>query len=275
MFDNFELGCGFRSWSQGPVAIRAALRSSALLVVFLLPLGARAACSLATVSGNYAILLQGNEGSIGGVGDGVFRITGDGAGNLTGGVGAENISGTFYGNVAASGTYAVASNCWFTATITDSLTNVRNVAGVITASGGELHGLSTDFQTSMQLSAYRMRLSSCTQATAAGTYAGTTQVLASPSGTGIEVLQLNVGTAGRGSGFAVANFNDGTVVAGAIASVFSVNDDCTFTSTNKDSFGHVAHTFGVGGILENGVAGVSIGTDAGVVAVDTAIKVIE
>lgn len=236
------------------------------LFVSCLPTAHAATCSLATVAGSYAVATLGQEAGAYGVA--LFRLTSDGAGNLSG-AGGENINGNSYPNVTAAGTYTVTADCSFTSTINDSLGNIRNITGAIFENGAEIAGISTDAGTVLQFTAYRQKLTSCTTASAAGHFVTELQSPETPYGSSVGSNQFTVNKQGKGTGSWVANFG-GVVFSGTATTVLSVNSDCTFTSTTKNSNGTTGHSFGVGGILNNGVATLFIGTDSGWVSLATA-----
>jgi hypothetical protein len=246
--------------------VSAEWQSRNVLLVALSPAAhASSSCTAATLKGNYAIQSLGQV-SGGAVGT-LFLIANDGNGNLTGS-GTESLGGTIYTGVTLTGTYSVTSTCWFTATSTDSLGNTLSIEGTAFQNGAELIGLSTSAGTLLQVTAYRLAKSTCTLAGGAGTHMNQYQAALSPYGAGIVTQEATFGKTGSGSGSYVANF-DGNSSNGTFTGTESINADCTYTATVTFSNGNVSHTFGIGGIKQNDVVSVSIGTDSGWVIVGT------
>lgn len=238
----------------------------ASLVVALLPSAvyAHEPCTTATVTGSYAFSTLGQQA--GEYAASLFLITSDGKGNLSG-AGTESLNGTISSNVTATGTYTLTSGCWLTATIKDSLGNVRDVAGTVLQLGGRIVGLSTDAGTDLQLIAYRQHSTQCTVASGGGYFTLEMQSPLTPSGPSTATQQWFVSTKGTGTGTWEATFG-GTVVEGTATATFSMNSDCTYTSTVTNSNGTTGHFFGIEGKLMD-VASVSIETDSGWVSLGT------
>jgi hypothetical protein len=238
----------------------------ASLLVALLPSAvyAHEPCTLATVSGSYAFATLGQQA--GAYEATLFLMTSDGKGNLSG-TGSESLSGTIESNVTATGTYTLTSGCWFTATIKDSLGNVRDLAGVVLQIGGRITGISTDEGTDLQLTAYRQHSTECTQANIGGYLESDVQSPLTPSGPSTATQQWFVNSKGSGTGSWEATVG-GTIVEGTATGTFPVNSDCTFTSTETYSDGTTRHFFGVAGKLTDS-ASMSIQTDSGFVSLST------
>lgn len=241
------------------------------LLVVMSPSAAYAAagpphCTLATVAGAYAVTSLGQQ--VGGYTAALFLVTSDGKGNLSGS-GTESLNGTIFSSVTATGTYTATYGCWFTATTTDSLGDTRNFAGTIGQNGYELVGLSTDAGTQVQFIAYRLHFTQCTSASLAGSFASQVNSPLTPRGPSSATQQWKVNTQGSGTGSWVSDFN-GTISEGTATVAFSVNSDCTYTATVNNSDGTTGHFFGVGGVILNDVAWLSLATDSGWVGLATA-----
>jgi len=193
-------------------------------------------------------------------------MTSDGKGNLSG-AGSESLNGTIKSNVTVTGTYALTSACWFTTTITDSLGNVRDLAGVVLQIGGRITGISTDAGTDLQLIAYRQHSGECTQANIGGYFETDVQSPLTPSGPTTATQQWYVNSKGSAAGSWEATVG-GVIVEGTATGTFPVNSDCTFTATATYSDGTTRHFFGVAGKLSD-AASMSIETDSGWVSLGT------
>ena len=223
-------------------------------------------CTLTTVAGPYAIATLGREG--GGYWAGLFVISSDGNGNLSG-TGTESLNGAIASNVTAVGSYMVSSDCWFTATITDSLGNMRNFTGSSTQRGQRIDGISTDSGTDWQFTAYRQHTTQCSLASGASYFVSNVQSPLTPRGSSIATQQWHTNKKGSGTGSWVENVN-GTITQGTAIATFSVNPDCTYTETVTNSDGTTGHFFGVKGIDDiDDVAWLAIETDSGWVSLST------
>ena len=242
------------------------LRVSCLLVLLssLVPSMYAKSCTLATVAGSYAVASIGSEAGSNGVA--LFLGTNN-AGSFSG-AGAENIGGTPYPSVTASGTYSVGTDCTFTSTTTDSMGNTFNISGDIIENGNEIVGISTDSGTSLQFTAYRLKKTLCTEASAAGAYVHSARYLITPYGPEIVIEHETVTSKGAVSGSWVGNFS-GTIVAGTSTGTVSVNSNCTGTTTVINSPGGTADWFVIHGIMQNGVASAAIRIDSGYVGLST------
>ena len=144
----------------------------------------------------------------------------------------------------------------------DSLGNISNFSGAIGQDGYELLGPSTDDGTQLQLIAYRLYPAPCTMKSIAEKFGAQVQSPLTPSGSSTASQQWYIRTAGTGTGSWVAEVN-GTIVQGTATATYSMNSDCTYTSTVTNSDGTTGHFFGIGGIRLNGVGWVSMATDSG------------
>ncbi len=239
---------------------KAVFALSAFLIAALSSARADEPCTLTTVTGPYVIATLGQEA--GGYATTLFLITSDGNGNLSG-AGAESLNGTISTNVTASGAYTANSNCWFTATMTDSLGNIRNFAGMISLKGKRIDGISADSGTNWQFTAFRQHVTQCSLSSGAGYFVSEVQSPLTPSGSSTATQQWHINMKGSGTGSWVANVS-GTIVQGTATATFSVNSDCTYTSTVTNSDGTTGHFFGVEGITEiDDVGWLAIETDTG------------
>jgi hypothetical protein len=242
------------------------------LVLFSLTLSLHAAtCNQAILNGNYAATNIGYVAGSPGYGVVLFLETYDGVSKFTGS-GVENVNGTVSTGVTLNGTYsvtAVGKNCTFTSTATDSLGNTIAVSGTVNSNGGEMDGISTTAGTEMQFTAYKQAKTSCTEASAAGSYTEKVFWQDTPVGIVLVTAQLNVTSKGAKTGSVVENYDGGTIVSGTFTGTTTMNAHCTFTTTSTYSFGGTENFFGVGGISENGVKSVMIGTDSGSVGLAT------
>src|ERR1700733_1291220 len=242
------------------------------LVLFSLTLSMHAAtCNQALLSGNYAAAYLGYVAGSPGYGAVLILETYDGVSKFTGS-GVENVNGTVSTGVTNHGTYsvtAVGKNCTFTQTATDSLGNTITVSGTVNSTGGEMDGISTSDGTEMQFTAYKQTKTTCTEASAAGNYTGKVYWGDTPAGIVLVTTQSKVTSKGVQTGSLVENYGGGTIVSGTFTGTTTVNSNCTFNATQTYSFGGTGNAFGVGGISENGVKAVWIGTDSGYVGLAT------
>lgn len=245
---------------------------SLIFVLFSVTLSMHAAtCNQAILNGNYAASNIGYVAGSPGYGVVLFLETYDGASKFTGS-GVENVNGTVSTGVTLNGTYsvtAVGKNCTFTSIATDSLGNTVTVSGTVSSNGGEMDGISTTAGTEMQFTAYKQAKTSCTEANAAGSYTEKVFWQDTPVGLALVTAQLKVTSNGAKTGTLVVNYEGGTIVSGTFTGTTTMNADCTFTTTSTYSYGGTENFFGVGGISENGVKLVMIGTDSGHVGLAT------
>jgi hypothetical protein len=241
-----------------------------ILVLSSLTLSMHAAtCTQGTLKGNYAAAAIGYIAGSPGAGVTLFLETYDGVSKISGS-GVENVNGTVSVGVTISGTYslvAVGANCTFTSATTDSLGNTLNISG--TVSGGEMVGISTSAGTELQFTAYKQAKTQCTEADTAGSFTEQVYWDDTPVGVILVNAQLKVTSKGVKKGSVVENYQGGTIVSGTFKGTTSMKSDCTFTTTSTYSFGGTEHFFGVGGISENGVKLVMVGTNSGHVGLAT------
>lgn len=246
---------------------KAVLVLSTFLIMALSSARADEPCTLTTVTGPYVIATLGLEA--GSYATTLFEITSDGNGNLSG-AGAESLNGTFFSNLTASGTYTASSNCWFTATLTDSLGNIRSFAGMISLYGKRIDGISANPGANWTFSAYLQHFTQCSiSSPGAGYFVSEVQSPLTPFGPSTATQQWHRTTKGAGTGSWVANVS-GTTGQGTATSTISVNSNCTYTSTVTNSDGTTGHFFGIEGIREiDDVGWLEIETDAGWVSLST------
>jgi hypothetical protein len=233
-----------------------------VVVFFSLVLSMHATtCSQATVDGEYA--LANGDGSA------LFLGTYDGVSKFAG-AGVENFYGTGAVNVTVNGTYSVSADCAFTFTATDNLGNTASVSGSIMENGAEIVGF-LDIEIDSRLvsfTAYRLKKTQCTEASAKGSFVQEAQFPLTPAGPALVTGQGTVNSKGAESGSAVTDFN-GTIGSNTFTGTISMNSDCTFTRTEYLPGGPTVHWFGVGGISQNGVASLLMITDSGWIGLDT------
>jgi hypothetical protein len=242
-----------------------------IFVLCLLTLSMDAAtCNQAILNGNYAASNIGSVAGAPGYGVMLFLETYDGVSKFTG-TGVENVNGTVSTGVTLNGTYsvnAVGKNCTFYKIANDSLGNTISDFGTVDSKGGEMDGFSATDLTQMQFTAYKQKNTSCTEASAAGTFTEKIYRQDTPGGTVLVAAQLNVTSKGATMGSLVENYGGGAILRASFTGTTTMNSDCTFTTTTY-SDGSAANFFGVGGLSENGVKRVMIGTDSGSVGLAT------
>ncbi len=223
-------------------------------------------CNQDTVNGIYAASVIGQLGK--GYGAALFLRTNN-AGSFSG-VGAENFNGTPYTDVTESGTYTVNANCTFTSTATDSNGFTISYSGNILGNGDKMVGISTYAGSAYPYTAYRLKKTQCTEASANGSFVEEVQWPITPYGPAIQTAQLKVSPKGAESGSFVANVNNGTIESNTFTGTVSMNSDCTFTAAEYTSGGGPnLNWFGVGGIRQDGVVSLMIDIDSGWVGVAT------
>lgn len=183
------------------------------------------ACSNATLSGSYGVLITG---SIGGLPfAAINRAAADGNGNLSG-TGTVVFNGSIT-PVTISATYVVNSDCTGTAAFSNGTTQTF----VMLSSGDEVFILETDNPVAVITGdAKRIdedQVTECANSTLSGNYAA----LIKGSVTGLPIAILDRATAdgaGNLSGSGTVAFN-GSVFTHTISATYAVNSDCTGSAT--------------------------------------------
>ncbi|MGD0823628.1 MAG: hypothetical protein ABR908_03535 [Terriglobales bacterium] len=223
---------------------KAVFALSAFLIAALSSARADEPCKLATLTGPYVFTTLGQEA--GGYAATFFVLTSDGNGNLSGS-GTESLNGTIISNVTATGTYTADYSCEFTATTTDELGNVRDLAGTIIQKGGRIDGISTGPGTDFQFTAFLQHRDVCTVSSGAGYIVSDIRSALTPYGSSTAAEQWNISKKGTGTGNWVANYG-GTIAQGTATATFNTNDDCTYTEAVTRSDGTTANYYGAKGL---------------------------
>ncbi len=216
---------------------------------------ASAACSNATLVGNYGFTVTGVNGS-GSLTAAVGQLTADGKGNFTG---IETVSdaGAISSNVVLTGTYSVKTTCNATATISDGGTPA-NFSLVVVTSGGQFEITRTDAGTSQYGYALAQGKAICTNAGIKSTFGfrggGYDSSLAPYAWAG----QVKLNGLGGITGSESASFG-GTIQTFALTGTYSVSSNCTGTAT-FDGGPTSAHIYFV--IVNAGKSAMQIQTDA-------------
>ena len=216
---------------------------------------ASAACSNASLVGNYGFTLTGVNGS-GLLSAAVGQLTADGAGNFTSGIETESNGGVINSNVALSGTYSIKANCTGTAAITSGTTS--NFTLVVVSAGTQFEFTRTDSGTSQYGYAMAQGKAICTNAGIKSTFGfrggGFDSSLAPYAWAG----QVKLDGLGGITGTESASFG-GTTQTFALTGTYSVGSNCTGTATFNGG-PTPAHTYFV--IVNAGKSAMQIQTDA-------------
>jgi hypothetical protein len=245
---------------------RAVFVLSAFLIAALSSARADEPCTLATLTGPYVFTTLGQEPE--GYASTLFVLTADGNGNFSGS-GTESLNGKIFSNVTATGTYTADHTCWFTATITDSLGNVRDFSGTVLLKGNRINGISTDLGSDWQFTAFFEHRTACTVSSGEGYVVTSEQSPLTPYGPSTAAEQWSISKRGTGTGSWVANYG-GTISQGTATATFNTNADCTYTETITRSDGSTANYYGVKGLDGfDTVIWLAIETDKGWVSIST------
>jgi hypothetical protein len=232
----------------------------ALWLGLCLSVYASAACSNATLVGNYGFTITGVNGS-GQLSAAVGQLTADGQGNFTTGIEAQSNAGVINSNVALTGTYSVKTNCTGTATITSSGSS-SNFSLVVVSVGAQFEFTRTDAGTSQYGYALAQGKATCTNAGIKSTFGfrggGFDSALAPYAWAG----QVKLDGVGGVTGTETASFG-GTIQTFALSGSYSVSSNCTGTATMGGG-GNPGNTFFV--IVNSGKSAMQIETDTGTIA---------
>lgn len=231
----------------------------ALWLGLCLSVYASAACSNATLVGNYGFTLTGVNGS-GALTAAVGQLTADGKGNFTTGIETESNAGVINSNVALTGTYSIKTNCTGTATITSGST--ANFSLVVVSVGTQFEFTRTDSGTSQYGYALAQGKATCTNAGIKSTFGfrggGFDSALAPYAWAG----QVKLDGVGGVTGTETASFG-GTIQTFALNGTYSVSSNCTGTAAIPGG-GNPGNTYFV--IVNAGKSAMQIETDAGTIA---------
>ena len=199
-----------------------------LCVLSLASLSWGAACSNATVTGNYGFQVSG-VGQSGDPRASSGQLTADGIGNFTG-TETTKMMGVTYTNVSLTGTYKINANCSGTGTFTPSIGTTFTYSFVILSDHKTIQVLDTDTSRTQSGYAVAQGMAVCATANLKGTYGfqGGSVGLNNPgSGNG----QMTLDGAGNLSGTETASMS-GQIFAGVpITGTYTMNSSCLGTAT--------------------------------------------
>ena len=229
----------------------------ALLLGSCLSVYASAACSNATLIGNYGFTITGVDSS-GSLSASVGQITADGSGNITG-VFTNSTAGVITSNIPETGTYSVKTTCAGTATLTPSGGTATTFSLVLVSNGAQVEMTETKAGSSQYGYALAQGKATCTNAGIKNVFGfrggGYTSSLAPNAWTG----QVKMNGLGVVAGNESASFG-GTIESFSLTGTYSVSSNCTGTASFKGSNGNVSNTYFV--IVNGGLSMMQIETDA-------------
>lgn len=231
-----------------------------LLLGLCLSVYASAACSNATLTGNYGFTLTGTD-SAGSLASSVGQLTADGQGNFTG-IFANSTAGVISTNVALTGTYSVNKTCTGTATLTPSGGPAGVFTLVVVSTGAQFELTDTKAGSSEYGYAMAQGKAICTNAGIKNTFGfrggGYDSSLAPYAWAG----QVKLDGVGGVTGTETASLG-GTIQTFALTGSYSVSSNCTGTATFGGG-GNPGNTFFV--IVNGGKSAMQIETDTGTIA---------
>ena len=229
-----------------------------LLLGLCLSVYASAACSNATLVGNYGFTLTGAD-STGALSSSVGQLTADGVGNFTGTF-ANSTAGVITLNNAVTGTYSVTKTCTGTTTLTPSGGTSSVYILVVVSVGAQFELADTKAGSSEYGYALAQGKATCTNAGIKGTFGfrggGYDSSLAPNAWAG----QVKLDGLGGVTGSETASFG-GTIESFPLTGSYSVSSNCTGTATFTGS--PASHTYFV--IVNAGKSAIQIQTDAGTI----------
>lgn len=247
-------------------------RKEIFVVVLALGLAAvgsaSAACSNATLKGDYGFTLTGvNSSAV--LTAIVGQITANGAGGLTG-TQTMSDNGVISSNVALTGSYAISSNCKGTATITPTGSSAAHYTLVIDSKNTQVEMVQTDKGYTLYGYAVAQGTATCTVAGEKGIYGyhgGGWQTNPSLIPVALDGLVTADGL-GNFTGTETVS-SGGVIVSGTITGTYTVNANCTGTTTSTFN-GKTSHTNVV--FANSGHTVFEITTDAGVISINVVQK---
>lgn len=233
------------------------------------------ACSNATLNGSYGVLAHGFSLT---AADGtplaaplprtlVNLVTADGAGNATR-TGTQNNGGTV-SPISSTGTYTVNADCRFAVTWTAPSGGISHVAGVLTDGGSNVYVIATDPGSVQTGAGERTGASSCSNATLNGSYgaSGPGWSVSGADGSPLATPQPRTVAAlvvADGAGYASFYQTQQGGTQNTLSGTYTVNADCTFTTTRTDAAGAVSHQAGI--LVDGGQKAFLVTTDGSLVA---------
>jgi hypothetical protein len=236
----------------------------ALLLGLCISVYASAACSNATLVGNYGFTITGVT-TKGLLSASVGQLTADGKGNFTG-VLTNSTAGVISSNVALTGTYSIKTNCTGTTTITPSGSKPTNFSLVVVSNGAQFELTDTDAGTSQYGYALAQGKATCTDAGIKNTFGfrgGGYNLSTSSTTPDAWAGQVKLNGLGGVTGSESASF-DGTIESFSLTGTYTVSSNCTGTATFNGSTGNVSNTYFV--IVNGGQSIMQIETDANTVS---------
>lgn len=217
---------------------------------------ASAACSNATLAGNYGFTITGVDGT-GQLSASVGQLTADGKGNVTGIFTVSN-AGVISTNVALTGTYSVNTNCTGATTITPSGGAATSFSLVVVSSGAQFELAETKAGTSQYGYALAQGKAICTNAGIKGTAGFRGGGYDSSLSPNAWAGQVKLDGLGGVTGSETASFG-GSIQTFTLTGTYSVSSNCTGTATFNGG-PTPAHTYFV--IVNGGKSAMQIQTDA-------------
>jgi hypothetical protein len=235
-------------------------------VVMVLAFGvvgrAGASCSSASLKGNFGFVLSGLDSSF------YFTVSGglltlNGAGGVTG-TETTSDNGVITNSVAVTGRYAIKTNCSGTLTITPSGGSAQSYSVVIDSTDTRLEMIQTNAGYTVSGYALAQGTVTCTLEGVKGTYGyygsgwqtSPTQYPTAIAG------QVTTDGLGNLKGFQTGSAA-GTILYLTVSGTYTVNSDCTGTTTTTTSLGITAHSNSI--LVNSGRTVFQIGTDAGTI----------
>jgi hypothetical protein len=241
-----------------------------VMVLALVVVGrAGASCSAASLNGNFGFVLSGLDSSFFfTASSGLLAL--NGTGSLTG---SETTSdnGVITNSVAVTGGYAINTNCSGTLTITPSGGSAQSYAVVIDSKDTRLEMVETNAGYTVSGYALAQGTVTCTLEGVKGIwgYYGSgweTSPSLYPSAIAGEVMADGLGNL---KGLQTSS-QGGTIVSATLSGTYTVNSDCTGTTTTTNSLGITAHSNSI--MVNNGRTVFQIGTDAGTIGYNVGQK---
>jgi hypothetical protein len=221
---------------------------------------ASAACSNATLAGNYGFTVSGVDAT-GSLAASVGQLTADGKGNFTG-IFTNSTAGVISANIALAGTYSVEKNCTGTTTITPSGGTATSFSLVVVSTGAQFELAETKAGSSQYGYALAQGKAICTNAGIKTTFGfrggGYDSSLAPYAWAG----QVKFDGLGGVTGSETASFG-GTIQTFALTGTYSVSSNCTGTATFSGG-ANPGNTYFV--IVNAGKSIMQIETDANTIA---------
>jgi len=233
------------------------------MVLALVVVGrAGASCSAASLKGKFGFVLTGLDSSF------FFTassglLTLNGARSLTG-TETTSDNGVITNSVAVTGSYAINTNCSGTLTITPSGGSAQSYAVVIDSTATRLEMIQTNAGYTVSGYALAQGTVTCTLEGVKGIYGYYgSGWQTSPSLSPFAIAgEVSVDGLGNLKGFQTSS-SGGTILSPTESGTYTVNSDCTGTTTTTNSLGITAHANNI--LVNNGRTVFQIDTDAGTI----------